>query len=54
MLKSINVFWTSVKMTFAELNANKLRATLSLIGVAFGIFCIISVLAYNSVEKIII
>ena len=32
-------------MTLAELNSNKVRATLSLIGVSFGIFCIISVLA---------
>jgi len=38
-------------MSLQELKNNKLRSALSLIGVAFGIFCIISVLAtVNSLE----
>ncbi|UAY53689.1 ABC transporter permease [Ferruginibacter albus] len=38
-------------MTFQELKVNKLRTVLSLIGVAFGIFCIVGVLAtVNSFE----
>ncbi|MBS1743283.1 MAG: ABC transporter permease [Bacteroidetes bacterium] len=38
-------------MTFQELKANKLRSALSLTGIAFGIFCIIGVLAaVNSLE----
>lgn len=38
-------------MSLQELNNNKLRSALSLTGVAFGIFCIISVLALvNSLE----
>ena len=32
-------------MSVQELNNNKLRSSLSLIGIAFGIFCIIGVLA---------
>lgn len=38
-------------MSVQELNNNKLRSSLSLIGIAFGIFCIIGVLAtVNSLE----
>src|SRR5947209_5681171 len=35
----------SCKLTLKELSANKLRTFLSLLGVSFGIFCIISVLS---------
>ncbi len=45
MLKSLAIFWNSFKMSVQELNNNKLRSSLSLIGIAFGIFCIIGVLA---------
>ena len=45
MFKSISIFWNSFKMSVQELNNNKLRSSLSLIGIAFGIFCIIGVLA---------
>jgi putative ABC transport system permease protein len=45
MLKSLTIFWNSFKMSMQELNNNKLRSSLSLIGIAFGIFCIIGVLA---------
>src|ERR1700761_6968481 len=34
-----------MRLTFEELKVNKLRTALSLTGVAFGIFCIIGVLA---------
>jgi len=45
MRKSLNIILSSLKLTFQELRVNKLRTALSLTGVAFGIFCIISVLA---------
>ncbi|MEP6844544.1 MAG: ABC transporter permease [Panacibacter sp.] len=45
MFKAISIFWNSFKMSVQELNSNKLRSSLSLIGIAFGIFCIIGVLA---------
>ena len=45
MRRLINILWNSFKMSLQELNNNKLRSALSLTGVAFGIFCIISVLA---------
>ncbi len=35
----------SLRLTFQELRVNKLRTFLSLIGISFGIFCIIGVLA---------
>lgn len=51
MLKLLNILWNSFKMSLSELRNNKLRSGLSLTGVAFGIFCIISVLAtVNSLE----
>lgn len=51
MLRLLNILWNSFKMSLSELKNNKLRSALSLIGVAFGIFCIISVLAtVNSLE----
>lgn len=45
MFKLLNIIWNSFKMSLQELKNNKLRSALSLTGVAFGIFCIISVLA---------
>ena len=45
MLKLLTILWNSFKMAFQELKANKLRTGLSLLGITFGIFCIISVLA---------
>ena len=51
MRRLLNILWNSFKMSLQELNNNKLRSALSLTGVAFGIFCIISVLALvNSLE----
>ncbi|HYK45739.1 MAG TPA: ABC transporter permease [Parafilimonas sp.] len=51
MLRLLNILWNSFKMSVGELKNNKLRSALSLTGVAFGIFCIISVLAtVNSLE----
>jgi putative ABC transport system permease protein len=51
MRKMLNILWNSFKMSLGELRNNKLRSALSLTGVAFGIFCIISVLAtVNSLE----
>src|SRR6478736_3495659 len=51
MRKLLNILWNSFKMSVQELKNNKLRSGLSLTGVAFGIFCIISVLAtVNSLE----
>ena len=42
----------SFKLTLQELKVNKMRTALSLTGIAFGIFCIIGVLAtVNSLEK---
>jgi putative ABC transport system permease protein len=52
MRKSLNIIGNSLKLTFQELRVNKLRTALSLTGVAFGIFCIIGVLAtVNSLER---
>ena len=52
MSKSLNIIHNSIKLTFQELRVNKLRTALSLTGVAFGIFCIIGVLAtVNSLER---
>ena len=52
MRKSLNIIGNSLKLTFQELKVNKLRTALSLTGVAFGIFCIIGVLAtVNSLER---
>ncbi|MEO7307669.1 MAG: ABC transporter permease [Ferruginibacter sp.] len=52
MRKSLNIIRNSLKLTFQELKVNKLRTALSLTGVAFGIFCIIGVLAtVNSLER---
>ena len=52
MLKGLTILWNSFKMSLQELNNNKLRSALSLTGIAFGIFCIIGVLAtVNSLES---
>jgi putative ABC transport system permease protein len=52
MRKTLNILGSSIKLTFQELKSNKLRTALSLTGVAFGIFCIIGVLAtVNSLER---
>jgi len=50
--RSVEIVFSSIKMTLQELWKNKLRTFLSLLGVTFGIFCIISVLAVvNSLEQ---
>jgi putative ABC transport system permease protein len=52
MPKMLNILSNSLKLTLQELKENKMRTSLSLIGVAFGIFCIIGVLAaVNSLER---
>ena len=52
MRKMLTILGSSLKLTLKELKVNKLRTALSLTGVAFGIFCIIGVLAtVNSLEK---
>jgi putative ABC transport system permease protein len=51
MSTSLNIIANSLRLTLQELRVNKLRTALSLTGVAFGIFCIIGVLAtVNSLE----
>lgn len=52
MRKSLNILRNSLRLTLQELKVNKLRTALSLTGVAFGIFCIIGVLAtVSSLER---
>ncbi|MEO7266075.1 MAG: ABC transporter permease [Ferruginibacter sp.] len=52
MRKTLSILRNSLRITFQELRVNKLRTALSLTGVAFGIFCIIGVLAtVNSLEQ---
>jgi putative ABC transport system permease protein len=52
MRRTLNILFNSIRLTFQELKANKLRSALSLTGIAFGIFCIIGVLAaVNSLER---
>lgn len=51
MRKTLNILASSFRLTVQELMVNKLRTSLSLIGISFGIFCIIGVLAtVNSLE----
>lgn len=51
MSKSLSILSNSMRLTLQELKVNKTRTALSLTGVAFGIFCIIGVLAVvNSLE----
>ncbi|HEY6900901.1 MAG TPA: ABC transporter permease [Puia sp.] len=45
MLRYLEIVWTSFKMALQEFRSNKLRTFLSLLGITFGIFCIISVLS---------
>jgi putative ABC transport system permease protein len=45
MRQSIEILWNSLRFAIQELNKNKLRTFLSLLGITFGIFCIISVMA---------
>lgn len=51
MRKMLTILSNSLKLTLQELMVNKLRTALSLMGISFGIFCIIGVLAtVNSLE----
>ena len=51
MRKTFTILGNSLRLTIQELMVNKLRTSLSLIGISFGIFCIIGVLAtVNSLE----
>ncbi len=51
MRKTLNILSSSFRLTMQELMVNKLRTALSLIGISFGIFCIIGVLAtVNSLQ----
>ena len=45
MFRYLEIVWTSFKMALQEFRSNKLRTFLSLLGITFGIFCIISVLS---------
>ncbi len=45
MRKTFEIFWNSLLFAMQELRKNKLRTFLSLLGITFGIFCIISVMA---------
>jgi putative ABC transport system permease protein len=48
----LSILGNSMRLTLQELKVNKTRTSLSLTGVAFGIFCIIGVLAVvNSLEQ---
>lgn len=52
MQKTFTILLNSLRLTMQELKVNKLRTGLSLIGISFGIFCIIGVLAtVNSLER---
>src|SRR5215212_11136296 len=49
---TLSILRNSFRLTMQELMVNKLRTGLSLIGISFGIFCIIGVLAtVNSLEQ---
>src|ERR1022692_1327553 len=45
MFRYVEIIWSSLKMALQEFRSNKLRTFLSLLGITFGIFCIISVLS---------
>jgi putative ABC transport system permease protein len=52
MRRVLEILGSSLNLTWQEFKSHKLRTLLSLTGVAFGIFCIISVLAtVDSLEK---
>jgi putative ABC transport system permease protein len=51
MLRYLEIVGSSFKMALQEFRSNKLRTFLSLLGITFGIFCIISVIStINSME----
>jgi putative ABC transport system permease protein len=51
MRKTLYILASAFRLTMQELKVNKLRTALSLIGISFGIFCIIGVLAtVNSLQ----
>lgn len=43
MFNTLKILWNSLKMAVQELRVNKLRTSLSLLGITIGIFCIIAV-----------
>ena len=45
MLRYIEIIGSSLKMALQEFRSNKMRTFLSLLGITFGIFCIISVIS---------
>jgi putative ABC transport system permease protein len=52
MALSRGIIGTSIVQAFGELRSNRLRTTLSLMGIAIGIFCIVAVLTVlNSMES---
>jgi len=52
MRKTLKIIGNSLRLAVLELRNNKLRTTLSLLGVSFGIFCIIGVLSLvTSLER---
>jgi putative ABC transport system permease protein len=52
MRKTFSILSNSLRLTLQELRVNKLRTALSLTGIAFGIFCIIGVMAtVSSLER---
>lgn len=52
MRKTFEIFWNSMVFAMGELRKHKLRTFLSLLGITFGIFCIISVMAtVTSLER---
>lgn len=54
MLRYLEIIGSSLKLALQEFRSNKLRTFLSLLGITFGIFCIISVLStINSMEMAI-
>lgn len=54
MFRYLEIIWSSLKMALQEFRSNKLRTFLSLLGITFGIFCIIGVLStVNSMETAI-
>lgn len=52
MFRYLEIIWASFKMALQEFRSNKLRTFLSLLGITFGIFCIISVLSTISSMQI--
>ena len=45
MFRTWRIIWSSFKVALQEFRSNKLRTSLSLLGIIIGIFCIISVLS---------